>query len=629
MKSILSALLFLVSISSFGQLDIKSFYDSAYTLGLKDREQGITFLNDQQSRFIEEQKNSLFSYYLARLYASLRYPMDTVTAYYEKAHKKLETSGQDSLAFESLYSLAINWRTAGYYKKAKTYFERARQFAVGRNLPILEGDALNSIGITHYRNYEHAEALTYYLKAKQVFLDNNLSEKIGKTYNNIGIIYKNFNNYEKAIEYYQKAIDIRKENNLPAKFNPYYNLNNLYHSKNNPKKAITYTKAAYIEASEQQNVYFQEDVLASLFSDYLTLKYYDSARVTLQKHLAISEQTVYDTAIYLEKLGRYFIEIEKLDSAEQVLNQAINIYQQEDDLYNTIETKVLLAQAKSEKKQYDDAIKLLKETIQVSKQNELYHWHDESLDRLQQTYSDARMYELAYKELIKLKEREDSIFNESNASIVGGIEASFDLLNQEKKNAVLEKEAKNKELKIRNQRVTIILITTTAFGILIIGFQSLRQQKVKKKLAESEKELIEIELRHKNRELVNFAMQITQKNELIESLNEKIAEVKNGEFKEIEEILKINQSITKDREEFENHVQNVYEGFYTRLELKYSDLTSNDKKLAALIRMDLSSKEMATIMNISPKSVDQGRYRLRQKMELDTKANLSEVLQSI
>ncbi len=178
--------------------------------------------------------------------------------------------------------------------------------------------------------------------------------------------------------------------------------------------------------------------------------------------------------------------------------------------------------------------------------------------------------------------------------------------------------------------IIVAFFKTVIFEIEnLIKLKAEEANKAEEGRLKEEQKRVEAELTYKNRELISFAIQITQKNELIETLNSKLKGVKSEDVSEIKQILKMNQSISQDRDQFENHVQTIYEGFYSRLDLQYPDLTSNDRKLAALIRMELSSKEISTVMNISPKSVDQSRYRLRQKMELDTAANLSKVLQSI
>ncbi|RUA28671.1 MAG: hypothetical protein DSY76_04170, partial [Bacteroidetes bacterium] len=69
--------------------------------------------------------------------------------------------------------------------------------------------------------------------------------------------------------------------------------------------------------------------------------------------------------------------------------------------------------------------------------------------------------------------------------------------------------------------------------------------------------------------------------------------------------------------------------FYSALREKYPNLTPNEVRLSALIRLDLSSKEIASILNISSKSVEMNRYRLRKKMQLSSSVNLSEFIRSI
>jgi DNA-binding CsgD family transcriptional regulator len=71
------------------------------------------------------------------------------------------------------------------------------------------------------------------------------------------------------------------------------------------------------------------------------------------------------------------------------------------------------------------------------------------------------------------------------------------------------------------------------------------------------------------------------------------------------------------------------EDFYHRLVSKYPQLTDNDRKLCAMVRLGLSSKEIASIVNISPKSVDMNRYRLRKKMDLVAEEELGNFLMTI
>jgi len=60
--------------------------------------------------------------------------------------------------------------------------------------------------------------------------------------------------------------------------------------------------------------------------------------------------------------------------------------------------------------------------------------------------------------------------------------------------------------------------------------------------------------------------------------------------------------------------------------LNFPSMTNNEKRLASLLRLDLSSKQIASILNISPKSVEVNRYRLRKKLKVDPKINLTDFI---
>lgn len=82
----------------------------------------------------------------------------------------------------------------------------------------------------------------------------------------------------------------------------------------------------------------------------------------------------------------------------------------------------------------------------------------------------------------------------------------------------------------------------------------------------------------------------------------------------------------KDWDLFKLYFENVNENFYTTLQNKSNELTSGDLKLAALIKLNLNIKEAAAVLNISPDSLRKARYRLRKKLGLYDRENLSDYL---
>ena len=90
-----------------------------------------------------------------------------------------------------------------------------------------------------------------------------------------------------------------------------------------------------------------------------------------------------------------------------------------------------------------------------------------------------------------------------------------------------------------------------------------------------------------------------------------------------------NLSLKEDLEEFQQKLDNSYDDFFIRLRNKFPTLTRNEERLCAFLRLNLSSKEIATINNTSLKAAEMSRYRLRKKIGLSYNELLPEYLQSI
>ena len=90
-----------------------------------------------------------------------------------------------------------------------------------------------------------------------------------------------------------------------------------------------------------------------------------------------------------------------------------------------------------------------------------------------------------------------------------------------------------------------------------------------------------------------------------------------------------NLNIDKERKFFYKYIKKINNTFYKNLDKKYPNLTENEKKLCSLLRLKLSSKEIASILNITPKSVEVNRYRLRKKMNFKKNDRLSKQLRKL
>jgi len=149
-----------------------------------------------------------------------------------------------------------------------------------------------------------------------------------------------------------------------------------------------------------------------------------------------------------------------------------------------------------------------------------------------------------------------------------------------------------------------------------------------------QKEKLETEIRHINSELASNTMNILNKNEFINGIKSTLGVVtkksNNSEVKtQIAGIIKdIEKNIQTDGDwkNFQFHFEKVHGDFSTRLNNQYKALSAQDLKLSAYLRLNLSTKEIANLLNISTRGVEIGRYRLRKKLELARSQNLAEFI---
>jgi len=163
-------------------------------------------------------------------------------------------------------------------------------------------------------------------------------------------------------------------------------------------------------------------------------------------------------------------------------------------------------------------------------------------------------------------------------------------------------------------------------------------------IAKSESELValrneklEADIHFKNSELASSAMHLVKKSELVSKMKMELAHVMKGvgnpqaetELKKIIKSISEDDNMDREWENFALHFDKVHSDFISALKEKHPGLSNNEVKLCAYLRMNLSTKEIAQLMNISVRGVEVSRYRLRKKIELATEVSLFDYLISI
>jgi len=169
------------------------------------------------------------------------------------------------------------------------------------------------------------------------------------------------------------------------------------------------------------------------------------------------------------------------------------------------------------------------------------------------------------------------------------------------------------------------------------AFLKKEAEATEKQIIKLQTEKLQVELAGKNRELANSAMSLVYKNELLQKLSQEILKLKdeNGKPLSEEQVRKIQKVIDegmndeRDWNLFESSFNEAHESFFKKLKANHPDLVPNDLKLCAYLHMNMSSKEMASLLNISLRGVEIRRYRLRKKLDIPHDKNLVEFLMEL
>lgn len=204
-----------------------------------------------------------------------------------------------------------------------------------------------------------------------------------------------------------------------------------------------------------------------------------------------------------------------------------------------------------------------------------------------------------------------------------------------------------------------LIVLAVLIIIIIYSFSQLKKRlAAEKELLEREKETIiarkaltdagvravqkenlylQNEIENKRRDLINYAMNIVEQKEyfgkiadsLRTILSDKKPESREEKLRKLELDIRQRMSFEDKVEDFNIRIERMHKDFIGRLVQLNPDLSPNDIRLAVLLRLGIATKQIATLMNISPKSVEINRYRLRKKLGLDRGSNLTQFINNI
>jgi DNA-binding CsgD family transcriptional regulator len=223
-------------------------------------------------------------------------------------------------------------------------------------------------------------------------------------------------------------------------------------------------------------------------------------------------------------------------------------------------------------------------------------------------------------------------YNEQlNVTNFMNLELAMSNLNKEKKALEIENELSFTHKVILSLLIIIVFILGLFFWYkqkLKTKTEKLSKMTAERNLLKETKEKIELEkiLTDKELELNAFIRDMIEKNSQIKILEEQL---KNSKSNNIEDLETIKFSASKNWSQFVFKFKQLHPNFLEKLKKLNTTISPTETKLSILVFLNLTSKEIADLLNISPSSVNQGKYRLKKKLNIDKEKSITQFFQEL
>jgi tetratricopeptide (TPR) repeat protein len=476
-----------------------------------------------------------------------------------------------------------------------------------------------------YKMQQSADkAIEYYFKALKIYEGKQNLLQVANTYNKIGGIYFDQANYEDAYNNYLIANKMHhKIGNKPGMAATINNLGEVFKMKGMKDSAAFY----YSKALNLNNLMGNKSMMGINYQNlgdlFLVNNEFDKALYYFNQAISMFNETNYREALgalnismgdYFQKQGNYTKSIDHYQKAYALSNELNDKQKKAFSARGLAISFERLGNPQKALAFYKIYSEQKDSLLSIEKHRKLTEIQTKYAYEKQR--AEMQLQEEAIKSLEKSKDFNYIIRYLLGAGLLLMIIIGYLLL-------------KRKDVNIKNERLRM-----DKEHELIQSKQALTEVELRNKSLEKNK--LEEDLKYKTHNLMNLAMHISQKNEFLAEIKQCLKETKHlsGHDKELkisDLIIKINQQtrLNKDLKHFQTEIEQTNKEFFLKLKQVCPELTQNEKQLAALLRINLSSKEIASLNNISVKAIEMGRYRLRKKLGIENNENLTNYLQKL
>lgn len=509
--------------------------------------------------------------------------LDSTLYYFDKSFETIsQTNNEDNIA-AAMNRMGLIYEAKSDYIKAAEYYYRALFVYEKTNNSMGLANIYNNLGVIFDALNNKTLSIVNYQRALALFVKLKNEEGAANTLNNLATIYAEKRDFENAIRLITKTIQLFKRNNRKSEVaTAYFNAATFYDQWGNIELSRQMLDSSFSYYSVINNLHGLANVI-DMEADFLKRKGdYESALAHLRKSLGYREQVgnLSATASTLNKIAEIS---EVKGDIENALNYHKRHFKIQDSIVNVkVNEQIFELNARYESEKKDKVIGLLK------KEGELKSFQNSFLIFLAITLAVILLllfYFLRIRIELFRRQKEIAIEKERNAKL-------------EYQKQLTEKKLLEKEILAQQE---------------LNSFQQQQLEQSKRELAASTMHIL-----NKNKTL-------TELNELIDTFNENAVGDKT-EINQIQSKLRSTIKLDDDWEQFKLHFEKVNKGFFDKLKAKHPDLTVGDLKVCAYIKISLSNKEIAQMLNISHEGINKRLYRIRKKMHFKNSMKLSDYL---
>jgi tetratricopeptide (TPR) repeat protein len=542
---------------------------------------------------------------------------------------------------DASFSRTIYPRPDSVFLALKEQYNKAVQSEHVRD----QGLMLDKMGAICFHMGHYAQALEYYLQANKLWQQQKEEDRLAFNCVDLGILYYYSRDTAAAAQSFHRALVLfRSGQNHKGIGLTYGNIGFLWEKEGRYDSAFAYQQRALNEYALAGNATGMAKIYENIGSIYEDLARYDSAMYHFHQALALYERSgekILQIEV-LNNIGDIYRKTGRYQEAMQYTRRAVLQSSQVDELYQ------LSAGYRDIAKTYN----------LLGRDDSAFYYLDLSRKYLLDIYSRESSVQMAFLQAqndAQKKNREiEQLHNAHRINMIITISVIVIIVLLVVLGAVIFNRQK---LKARNERSHAeqhqhILETRNQLMQADLRARQLEEENLKAQLTgqQLEKEKLDTELKNKDleeallkeqievktKELSTNALHVIQKNQLLEQLRTHLETLVNDDKRDQKKQLKqllslINQNFNNDTywDEFRNTFEQVHQSFFEQLKKACPDLSASDLRLVSLLKMNMSSNDIATMLGISTDSLRVSRYRLRKKLNLEQGGNLVAFLQSI